>query len=201
MFNTYDNIISLGEACFVATTLINLKLRQFSSPFDWVMGSGLQYRLETLLNDFEDFINLEDLSKVDYDDPETDFYSYVNLKSSIVFNHEFHKGKTLQEEYNEVKEKYDRRCKRLLNLLSSKQSNLLLYMDLAQPKQILSIDQLTEYMVRINHKFKSNSIELLYFRFVEKVEDGAIKRINKYLSIAEYNGVADLNLEKMKTLS
>ncbi len=191
MFNEYDNIISLGEACFVATTLINLNLRQFSSPFDWVMGSGLKYRLDCLLTDFDNFIEKENLSKLDYNDPDTDFYSYLNTKSSIVFNHEFRKNEDFNSAYPEVRERYDRRIQRLLDLLSSKQSNLLVYMDLKKPKQEITIDQLIEYMVRINHKFKTNTIELLYFRYVDNVEDASIRKINKYLSVADYNGLID----------
>ncbi len=194
MLDKYDNIISLGEACFVATTLINLKLRQFSSPFDWVMGTGLKYRLDALLTDFNDFINIEDLSKLDVDDPDTAFHSYLNNKTGIVFNHEFHKNRTLEDEYPEVREKYDRRFQRLNELLSSQKSNLLIYMDFTTPKQKLTTDELIEYMVRINHKFKTNTIELLYFRFVDEIEDGSIRRINKYLLLADYNGVNNASL-------
>ncbi len=198
MLNKYDNIISLGEACFVATVLTNLKLRLFSSPFDWVMGTGLKYRLDALLSDFDNFINKEDLVQLEVDDAETDFHSYLNKKTGIIFNHEFHKNSTLEEQYPAIKEKYDRRVQRLKDLLSTSKSNLLLFMDLSTPKQSLTLDELTEYMVRLNHKFNTQTIELLYFRYVKKVEDGSIRRINKYLSIADYNGVVDPNLSSIQ---
>ncbi len=196
---TFDHIISLGEACFVATMLIDTKQRNFSSPFDWIIGADLQTRLNLILNDFKDFLNIEDLILMPEISPSEHHFMYLNTRNGIIFNHEFPKSQPLEESFPEVKEKYDRRIERFLDVLQNSKDILLLYMDMIDSKnQKLTIDQLTHYMVRINTKFPSNHIRLLYFKYSRTPNEKLIK-VNKYLLTSEYSGVLPTDMaDRMK---
>ncbi len=186
----YNHIISLGEACFVANMLKETKERHFSSPFDWVMGANLRTRLEFILNDFEGFLNIENLIPYPPATPPEHFDAYINTKNGMIFNHDFRNELPFEEAFKEASEKYQRRIDRLINLFSSPCKIVLLYMDMLDKKDPnLTVDNLTEYMVRINTKFKESHIQLVYFQYTKDLKSGDIKNINKYLSIAEYKGI------------
>ena len=60
--NKYDEIISLGSACVTATTLRMLGARKASYPFDWVSKNNIYDRFELILNNFENYFELNDFS-------------------------------------------------------------------------------------------------------------------------------------------
>ena len=67
--------------------------------------------MSLLKNDFEDFLEERYLN---LDNKELkDTYIVKNIKYDIKFFHDFKKNYTVQEQLNEVKEKYNRRIKRL----------------------------------------------------------------------------------------
>ncbi len=186
----YDHIISLGEACFVANMLKDTKERHFSAPFDWLMGANLRTRLDFLLNDFEGFLDIENLIPYPPATPPENFDAYMNPKNGMIFNHDFRNNIPFEDAFKEAREKYDRRIERLINLLKTPCRVVFLYMDMLDKKDPdLTIDALTEYMVKINMKFKESHIQLVYFQYTKDLKSGEIKNINKYLSIAEYKGI------------
>ena len=104
----YKNYISLGYFCDVAQDLEKLGLRSFSSPFDWGISS-LPGVIEAIDNGFDGFMARENLSqsvnnKDHYLDDRYGFYSF----------HDFSKYVPLDEQYDEVREKYQRRIARFL---------------------------------------------------------------------------------------
>ncbi len=203
--NEYDIIISLGEACFVATYLRDSNLRAFSSPFDWLMGGNLQTRLELIKNDFENFFNIEDLAFTTKSVEEkilaqgiklqqTPFELCTNTRNRLVFNHDFPREKTLEEAFPEVHEKYKRRSERLLETIKNSQSVLLLYVDMpisdAEP---IDLDYIIKLLVELNIKFQPAHITLLYL-FYKENPCTQLMTVNKYLKIGEY-----FTTPKMKT--
>ncbi len=200
MESPFEHIISLGEACFVATILQNAKLRNFSSPFDWICGGDLRTRLNLLMNDFKGFADIEQLEKAPSISPSEAHDMYYNKENGLIFNHDFLKNVPLEQSYPEAMEKYYRRIDRLLDILAHSKGILLVYMDMVDStKEILSVDALTEYMVRINAKFKPTNIHLLYYKFNKNSENEEVKRINKYLLIGEYKGVVPPDMiERLK---
>ncbi len=198
IFSEFDYVVPLGEACFVATFLKNLNTREFSAPFDWVMGASLETRLELILNEFKDFLNIEDFVCVTKEvearliaegltDFPTEHEIYQNTRTGISHNHDFLRNMPLEESYPLAKEKYDRRIERFLELLRGNSKILFFYVDM--PKQNVKradLDKLTELLVRLNFHFRSAEIRLLYFHHKENPFSD-IKILNKYIELGEYH--------------
>ncbi len=109
----YTHYISLGYFCEVAQDLEKLGLREFSSPFDWVI-SDFSCVMKALDNKFEDFLGYENLlqniaCRSHYYESKYRFYSF----------HDFSPCRSLKEQYRDVKEKYDRRINRFLKEIKS----------------------------------------------------------------------------------
>ena len=126
----YDYIVSLGRDCGCAMFMQRHKLRQASFPFDWLTAAELAPRLDLLLNEFEDFLNLEDLRYMDkpegmVSDPHCDYYQ--NVRNGFFYYHDFLAGSELVQAYPIVKAKYNRRIERLLSLLKSNKTILFVW--------------------------------------------------------------------------
>ena len=120
----YDLVFSLGEACFIAIALRKNNIRLFSGPFDWMYGSTFQKRCRILIEKFENFLNKEDLI-FSYYREFNKMMAYYNKRTDITLNHDFHSSLPFDYEYPIVKNKYERRTKRLLNkIANSKISDL-----------------------------------------------------------------------------
>jgi hypothetical protein len=106
----YDLVISLGPACETAYQLKRTGLRHASMPFDWTI---LEFRpmFRCFDRDFEGFLTIKDDLVVRDDN--------IFNQYGVQFLHE------LQEEgypdFEDAKAKYERRIKRLLNIMNSAQ--------------------------------------------------------------------------------
>lgn len=112
----YDFIVSVGEDCACTSYLRNHNLQILSYPFDWLTKATFPTRLELILNDFENFLNLEDLEFLPkrpemFNDKYCDYYE--NTRNGFYYFHEFPKGIDPKDSIEEIKAKYDRRIKRL----------------------------------------------------------------------------------------
>ncbi len=194
----YQHIIPIGEACFVTTLLKNAGKREYSFPFDWLMGGNLKTRLDLILGNFENFFNEEDFALLDTNVVDDKCDIYINNKNSLIFNHDFAKNIPFHEAYIDAKEKYQRRITRLYDYLINKENVLLLYMDSVNSHQTISNDELTEYLVKLNLQFKMKDVHLLYYKNVAKPDITKTKQINKYLSVVEYVGVQTQSEEHNK---
>ncbi|MBB1094878.1 hypothetical protein H5R92_01415 [Limosilactobacillus sp. BG-MG3-A] len=105
----YKNYISLGYFCNVASDLEQLGLRNTSSPFDWVI-SDFEGVIQAIDNQFSDFMVYDNLIQ-----SEKFRNHYFDSKYKIYFFHDFDEYTSLRNQYNIVKEKYDRRIKRFLS--------------------------------------------------------------------------------------
>ncbi len=117
MDKEYDflNVISLGYNCEVANGILEAQLRDAAYPFDWTFSKMWKIN-ETMKTKFSNFFLQENLIISKYKKnpakEKDDGFTYV------------HDGeyKTLSKditEYTKVKEKYNRRIFRLLNLLDN----------------------------------------------------------------------------------
>jgi hypothetical protein len=91
--------------------LAKTKIRRHSLPFDWLDIEpvlGIRYAHQNLTTDFRFF--LKDLKKDDEGIPFSSFYDYVH----------FYHDKNLMED-ERVRNKYDRRCERLMRLIKERQ--------------------------------------------------------------------------------
>lgn len=114
MVYRYDNIVSLGFFCNVASEIERLGYRDASYPFDWVTNRMSAVN-ELISNDFEDLIDpsklaLEELNK-----------SFVvkHINYEFRFYHDFNCQMEIAEQCSKVKNKYLPRIERFRSLLDS----------------------------------------------------------------------------------
>ena len=107
----YKNYISLGYFCGVAQDLEKMGLRNQSSPFDWGI-SNFENVIDAIDNKFYGFMDYENLSQD------------VNIRNHyrddlyrFYFFHDFSQYRSLDKQYEEVKNKYYRRINRFLQTI------------------------------------------------------------------------------------
>lgn len=126
---TYDFICGIGAACPCSETLRSVGLQFESYPLDWLFGGEFEGRIDLLLNRFSNFINKEDLEKIAQREFPLPCDIYRNNFNHIVFNHDFPLNGSLNNDYSAVKEKYDRRIKRLYENIEKARKILLVYIE------------------------------------------------------------------------
>ncbi len=161
---TYDIIYSIGYDCTCARYLAKYSLRSFAGPFDWITLCDYPTRMSYILNGFENFLNKDDLEflprppEKDYLNPYTiDFY---NKRDNFHFFHDFPKGKSLDESFPFIKEKYNRRIKRFDEMLRNKKNVLLMCVS---NTEIVDNDVIRKYSEAIMQKYNKK----IDFLFVE----------------------------------
>lgn len=207
----YDFIFGIGAACSCTQTLRNCCLQFRSYPLDWLYGGDLKTRIDLLVNHFTDFINQEDLKKVDEKDYPLHRDIYCNLKNGIVFNHDFEFHQRLEDTYPAVKEKYDRRIKRLYEHIKSAQKILIVYMQ--SPDTTISIKkaekQIKQNFFKITEKYPDKNIQLLYLvnkkyflpiKFVRAITDNAVILATNYRHKDRTTADFVVNDEYLKTI-
>ena len=125
----YDLYMSIGHVCSCTQALRYSKLQFYSYPYDWMGGPKFLDRIKLIHNNFKDFIlkeNLEFGYKVDV----TKCDAYFDHKRGLQFNHDFKQGRDFDEMFEEVKEKYERRGKRLIEQIKSSKKILFVYMQM-----------------------------------------------------------------------
>ena len=128
--NRYDIIYSLGRDCSCAMYMQQTNLRSCSGPFDWLTNAGFEKRFELMINNFDEFLEQSDLLPMDKptafpSDKNNDYYE--NVKTGLYYWHDFPAGVPLQESFNIVKEKYNRRIKRFYDNILTKNRVLLIW--------------------------------------------------------------------------
>lgn len=128
----YDTIYSIGHNCSCAFNLKRFNLRNTSGVLDWLWHPTLSEVFDVLCNDFKDFLIKDDLVKIDKNPVQTnhdilhDYYH--NTRNNYQFLHDFPTGISLDDCFDKVKEKYDRRITRFLNDIHSDKDILLVYL-------------------------------------------------------------------------
>lgn len=142
----YDLIVPLGCNCATAQQLKLLSLRQYSSPFDWLLckaDDALAKSCALLETRFKNFLvakNLRRLSDLD----ESGHLAYMDEGTGFIHLHDFI-GQTVG--YDEVVSKYRRRIDRLYAALE-KSTSVLFVFSAADPR-MARLDQLAEAYTRL----------------------------------------------------
>ena len=159
----YDLIFSIGEACSCTSVLRALNLQQASYPFDWLFGSDFLGRCNILINDFDRFIEKNDL-EYSYEERSISCVAYHNVFNDITFNHDFLKSVEFNAMYEDVKQKYERRIKRLLSKISEAQKFLIVYVEVPSSSHIrVENDEILKGYEILRQKF-GNKVDLLYIK-------------------------------------
>ena len=180
----YNTVISIGAACFVPEALKQLKLRDFSGPFDWMYGSDVITRLGYVYNRFENYFNSSDFEYVG-ENTESLKSVYKNIRTGIVYNHDFESG-DFSKVFPQVAEKYARRISRVLKYLDSGRRILFVYSELGDSRDV---NQIIDIMKKINNRYTAE-IDLLYVCHKPEIPIGkycGLRRVSKNVIYCEYH--------------
>ena len=156
----FDFYISVGNNCICAITLKILNLRTYSFPFDWLCGVPLEKNLDWILKDFKDFLNYSDLSYPEEILKDDLHLRVKNITTGTFFLHDF-SNNSLQE-FQSIKQKYHRRCERLLQSCENKKL-LFVYIE-SNPDNINYQTTAKEILEKLNHvteKLKAKEAKLV----------------------------------------
>lgn len=186
LFETkYDLIFGIGGACSCSQILRKCHLQFYSYPYDWLFGADILTRAKILSDNYRRFIDFEDLEDAGYDNKDKNNLCEVfhNKSNDIVFNHDFRYGKPINETYDKVKAKYDRRIQRQLDQIEHSDNVLVLYLQIPNDRKIVDNKNLIESHEILKDRFPQQNITLLYIyckhgsqqvRY-EKIQDGLFK--------------------------
>ena len=161
----YDFIFSMGEACSCSSTLRRSGLQFASYPFDWIAGLTFLERASIVQSHFDSFLVLSDLKDMGKNngDPENPCEIYLNKKTGLMHNHDFHEGIPLEVSFPKVVEKYERRCKRLYQEIEQAETVLAVYIETPiQNHQMISDEEIQHGYELLSQTFPKKRIDILY---------------------------------------
>lgn len=177
----FDLVISLGEDCACSGWLRRFSLQKYSYPFDWLSNADFETRINLIINDFQDFLNYDDIKFMNIENP-TIHDSYKDIKYNFHYYHDFEKNIPLSISYDEVKEKYDRRIKRLYDKIEA--SNSMLFVWYSKDK-CQNTEGIEASYLNLQNKFKNKDINLLIIENSETDEN--IELQNGHVLILHYD--------------
>lgn len=165
----YDCVFSLGEACFIASSLKRAGLRRFSGPFDWVADAPFEKRMELLRLGFSDFFNKEDLEplgqKVSYAaESSVPHAVYYNARTGLRHPHDFPFHGDFTVDYIALREKYERRCQRLVHLCRTSRTVLMVYGETDKAAVSLEKKEVLTLLSRLQAAYPESTLDLLYLK-------------------------------------
>lgn len=188
----YDLIVPIGAACSCTSTLRIKNLQYFSYPFDWLFGAGFLNRVRILTNNFENWLNIEDLEIVGTRQYPRHSNIYLNKKTDITYNHDFMTDTPLDIEFPLVKEKYDRRINRVINQIENSDNVLFVYIERPDIRKDLSDEELKEGYELLKNRFPNVDINILYTFSIPDVN----YKERKILNISEHIIRIDLDYDE-----
>lgn len=191
-------IIPFGEDCLITFSLRNLEKRNSSLPFDWLGYEGKEgiyfsAAVDILCNEFKDFLNLEDLVVIGPTGNEDKGIHVTNTKTGFRYKHDFFDGRSIDEQFPSIKEKYNRRISRLLDLLNNGGNFLFTHMAYSN----ISDQIIDEKLKKIRDKFPKSK---LYFLFLlhdpsKKQYESEIINKDSLTRIIKFNNSGDYSLQ------
>ena len=175
----FDLIVSLGEDCACSSYLRRFNLQDYTYPFDWLTRASFTTRIDLLCNNFEKFLVKENIVRLGFPyntRQNTDEEEYEDTFLKFNFYHDFNKKLTFEENFQQVKARYNRRIDRFYKI--SEVSNKILFVWWDRSKNIEENDIIESYK-KLSSKFSKNEVYLLIIEFSEHesstcLEDGNI---------------------------
>ena len=161
--------ISLGYSCFIKISLIH---NQETHIFDWI-GSSMWTINDLLQNKFDGMFEKGAIVKKKIL-ANSNQQIFTHTKYYLRFLHDFNNGKNIisDEQFNEFKEKNERRIKRFYELLNNK-NNKLLFMRLEEKKEHridkydrLEVDELKLFSKYIQKTYPDLTFMIIHFRYI-----------------------------------
>ena len=155
----YDLIISLGQNCACTVILREAGLQEYSYPFDWLDSLSFDTQILLLVNGFKNFCNKEDFSIYENKEKAAFAYNfYQNKRTGFLFFHDFPKELHFDEAFDTVKQKYERRIKRMYDKIDA--SKKVLFIRFAQSR-FLEDQQIINAYALLSRKFSKQEISFL----------------------------------------
>ena len=187
--NKFDLIVSLGEDCACTSYLRRFNLQNHSYPFDWLTNGHFENRIELVVNNFKDFINKDDLKEMErpkHFPPDSLHKYYENTRTKLYFWHDFSLNIDFDEDYNAVKEKYDRRIKRFYEEIEKSEKVLFVWLS---HSSVQDVELIKETYSRFTNKFLGKEIFLL---MIENSSDYSVQSLeNDHIMIVNQDTVSD----------
>ncbi len=171
-------VISLGIRCLPAAQIERYGLRSGAYPFDW-NDTGFGSLVLVLQDDFRDFFAKENIKEQPYPHLCTDgrivtSTRVIESKYNIALMHDFSSFSNIVREYEDVKQKYERRINRFYEVLLSGK-HIYFIRHLITKKQAI---QLTELLDR---KFPSLNYTLVAIDYTDEIKvDWNIPKIKNF---------------------
>lgn len=131
----YDLVVGFGPACSCSQTLRRAGLQLLSFPFDWIgpvfgnpeWNNDLRRRADLLVSGLTNKLRQEDFI---YNGDHTNGKArYFNTRLGLIFLHDFPIGEPLEQSFPSVIAKYERREKRLIELIGRSKRVLVMRLD------------------------------------------------------------------------
>ncbi len=192
----YDIIIPMGCFCAAAQALKSVKKRSRSLPFDWIIPLSFERAVRFLETGFEGFFEKEDLKKFEKDTKK--HVGYINTRTNILFLHEFTDVSRFDEEYVLLREKYDRRIKRIYQTIND--SKNILYLHIFKKEQFSHTpaeEELEASLAKLREMYPGRHHRLLFINLAdaEAGRTGFEKRKTKNGDIDCYDCYRDQDAE------
>ncbi|BBF45330.1 hypothetical protein lbkm_4097 [Lachnospiraceae bacterium KM106-2] len=167
----FENFISLGSNCLVASALGKYGLRSTSGPFDWCTSNFMEGVIPILENNFEDFLSYEHLVITD------DKTVFDDIKYKINYNHDI--NESLEAEYMDMYQKYQRRITRFQEMVKDPTCFVRGCWSMEELSSLLGQEDRIDGAIKFNPK---NEIVFVIPRFI--YEQNPIK-LNKKIFIVD----------------
>ena len=165
----FDIIIPMGCYCPSAQALKGVKKRSRSLPFDWVGPLSFDQAVRFLETGFEGFFEKEDLVKYEKDTRKN--VGYVNTRNNLLFLHDFKEVAHFDEEYVQLREKYERRIKRIYQTIRDSKDILYLHVHTPDMMDRLPTDEeLQAALERLRKMYPEKKHRLLFINLAETQE-------------------------------
>ena len=142
----YDNCLSLGWFCGIASSLSKLGLRNFSGPFDWYF-SDFDSVINQIDNEFIDFMKKENLEIIENKPAE-----FRDKKYNFYCNHDIKEN--FDKEYADIYNKYTKRAKRFIESIKNPTC---FFRAVRSEKEIEYIVNNADYIESILKRYNSNN--------------------------------------------
>ncbi len=198
----YDFIFSFGASCHCTMILRGLGLQNRTYPFDWSSGSitpqhgflGCRSKIDLICNDFANFIDLDDLQE--YDNPVSDGvnFSVRNIRTRLTYTHDFPRGKSITDSYNEFfRDKYTRRANRLMQRINEANNIALIWIqntwDQLNTPSIgrgIPTQELTAMHQQLSARFPGKQFDILLFEHDPDIRGRGLRLITVSDSILRF---------------
>jgi len=131
----YDLAIPIGGACSATEAMRKAGLQWATLPLDWTGGPTFREKVDLICADFARWMTKSGMHPL----PAAKFSREVFMKDDVLgftFNHDFSFGVPFDEDYERVKAKFDRRIRRLYELIRGAKRVLLVWIGVPISKEV-----------------------------------------------------------------